>query len=153
MDVRSKGIHEAEAETTLVDMDPSIEDVEKSQNDFQELLDALEGVEDAPSLGDLETWKSVNGKFYASSILADDNIYIWKTLKRNEYKSLLGSGATRDELTYQDAVVRKCLLYPKPSQSWMITQDAGTIPSLFKQIMYKSGFVSEEMALTLINVI
>lgn len=120
---------------------------------LDELAEALSGLEDAPDILQLEQWKNINGQIHVSSILADDNLYVWKTLKRGEYKSIVSSGAAKDESLFADAVISKCLLYPKPGREWFVKQNAGTIPSLHRQIMYKSGFVSEEMALSLINTI
>ena len=133
---------------------PEVEETpEVEATEIDHLLDALAGREGSPQRSDLETWKAVYGNFYASSVLGDDNIYIWRTMKRGEYKQIAGSGAMKDQMLYEDAVIRKCLIYPYPQPEWFQVQDAGVMPTLFKQIMYKSGFVSEEMALTLINVI
>lgn len=143
-------------EELLAETDVEVSKQEEQQsepNDIDMLLDALEGVEGAPTRSDLETWKAVYGNFYASSVLGDDRIYIWRTMKRGEYKQIASSGAMKDQMLYEDAVIRKCLIYPKPSPEWFQQQDAGVLPTLFKQVMYKSGFVSEEMALALINVI
>jgi hypothetical protein len=120
---------------------------------LEELADAMKDLPNAPTLLDLEQLKSNFGQLHASSVLADENLYLWRTLKRGEYKQIAESGAMNTEDRYQDAVLRKCLIYPKPSMTWFPTQDAGTIPTLFKQVMHKSGFVSEEMALALINTI
>ena len=51
------------------------------------------------------------------------------------------------DMSYQDAVLRKCLLAPKPDQAFLSSSDAGVVPTLFSQIMYQSGFVPEHMAL------
>lgn len=90
------------------------------------------------------------GNVYISYIHEGGNSYIWKKLNRGEYKGIIESGAMNKELSYQEAVLRKCLLSPKPDQSFMISSDAGVIPTLFSQIMYQSGFIPEHIAITYI---
>ncbi len=124
---------------------------EQEEDTLAMLSEALQGLDGAPAESDLELWKSIHGQFYASSILGDDNIYIWKTLKRNEFKQIAGSGAMNEQLLYEDAVVRKCLLWPKAKPEWLVKTDAGVVPTLFKQIMHRSGFIADDIALTLIK--
>lgn len=131
----------------------AVEKASKKRDPLEDIVAALYGIDGAPDILQLEQWKNIHGQFHVSSILADDNLYIWKTLKRAEYKSIAASGALKDDSLFADAIISKCLLYPKPTKEWFIQQDAGTIPSLQKQIMFKSGFVSEEMALSLINTV
>lgn len=147
-----------ESEEALIDgpgQDPDAIKAEKPPelSPLEELADALKDLPNAPSLLDLDQFKANFGQLHASSILADEHIYLWRTLKRGEYKQIAESGAMGNEERYQDAVIRKCLLFPKPDMRWFPEQNAGTVPSLFKQIMHKSGFVSEEQALALINTI
>lgn len=132
---------------------PEQQEEQKPIDPLARIVEALEGVEGAPDAFQLEQWKNIHGQVHVSSILADENLYIWRTLKRHDYKSIIKSGAGKDETLFQDAVVNKCLLFPQASREWFAFQNAGTIPSLHKQIMFKSGFVSEEMALSLIDTI
>lgn len=140
----------------VVGEDSSVEQSEElveAKSPLEELADILHGKNNAPSLIDLEGMKDLYGQIHASSVLGDENIYIWRTLKRGEYKSIAESGAMKYEDKYNDAVIRKCLLYPEPTINWFHAQDAGTIPTIFKQVMFKSGFVPEEMAMNMINTI
>ena len=137
-----------------MDMPPTEAESEEQQIDpLVELAAMLEGIEGAPDIYDLEAMRDKFGSFHVSSVQEDDTLYIWKTLKRSEYKAILGSGAANNEITMQDAVVRKCLMYPEPSSGFIATSDAGVMPTLFKQMMHKSGFIPENMALALINTI
>jgi len=122
-------------------------------DDISELAIELESYEDAPDAALLEAWKSTYGKFFVSSILGDDVIFIWRTLNRTEYKQLANSGVVKNQSSYEEAVIRKCVLWPKVSQEGMASSDAGVVPTLSKQILFKSGFVSEQMALSLIKVL
>ena len=114
------------------------------------LLVALEFHEGAPDKEQLEVWKDRFGTYFASSIDNED-IYVWKTLKRLEYRGLANSGAMEDATAMEEAVVKKCLLYPKPTSTYFAQLNAGIIPTLFKQVMYQSGFISEESATSMIR--
>ena len=95
------------------------------------------------------SFKDRYGNIYISSIHENGNvIFLWKKLSRGEYKQIAESGAMSKDMSYQDAVLRKCLLAPKPDQAFLSSSDAGVVPTLFSQIMYQSGFVPEHMALS-----
>ena len=111
---------------------------------------ALQGVKGAPSRATLEEWKALHGKFYMSSI-DGDNVFIWKTIKRIEYKQLLNTGAMEKQNLLEDFIIRRCLLWPKPTPDFMSGSDAGVISTLFKQIYFQSGFIPEDLAFTLIE--
>lgn len=117
---------------------------------LDELEQLLSNQEDAPDRMDLEQWKDIHGKFYASSIDGDD-VYVWKSLKRFDYKSIAASGAMEKQETFENSVVRKCLLWPRPTPEFFQAGDAGTIPTLFKQIMHQSGFIPDDVALSMIR--
>jgi hypothetical protein len=118
---------------------------------MEEIASILEDEEDPPSIIDLEGWKERYEEFHVSKIHEDGKMYLWRTLKRAELKSITQSGAAEKENLYQDAIIRKCLLWPKASVKFISGSDAGVIPTLFKQIMYKSGFVSDQQALSMIK--
>ncbi len=117
------------------------------------VLAALDGEEGSPTEYELEEWKDMYGVFYISSIGDDDDLYIWRTLKRLEYKQLIKSGVANDQMRYEEAVLTRCSLWPKLSLEAMARLNAGVIETLSKQILYKSGFVSDQMALSMIKVI
>lgn len=95
------------------------------------------------------SFKDRYGNIYVSSIHENGSaIFLWKKLSRGEYKQIAESGAMSKDMSYQDAVLRKCLLAPKPDQAFLSSSDAGVVPTLFSQIMYQSGFVPEHMALS-----
>ncbi len=137
---RKKGEREEEARiAALAQMAP-----------IDRLVKALEQIKGAPTKIQLQEWKDLHGKFYMSST-DGDNIFIWKTIKRTEYKSMIGSGVMDKPQMLEEFVVRRALLWPRATQEWLAGSDAGVISTLFKQIYDKSGFISDEMALTLIE--
>ncbi|RLA65741.1 MAG: hypothetical protein DRQ78_04995 [Epsilonproteobacteria bacterium] len=126
------------------------EEIEEEQDTISELLETLREYENAPQAYDLEQWRDLYGMFFVSSVNGED-VYIWKTLKRMEYKSIAQSGALEQQELFENSVVRKCLLWPMANQEFFVSSDAGIVPSLFKQIMHKSGFVSDEVAISMIR--
>jgi hypothetical protein len=95
-----------------------------------------------------ESLRNKYGTLYISTIHNDgSDLFLWKKLNRGEYKQIVESGAMAKEMSYQEAVLRKCLLAPKPDPGFITSSDAGVIPTIFSQIMYQSGFISEQSAL------
>jgi hypothetical protein len=130
-----------------------IEEQPQEENSLGLIIAALDGVEDAPDEFELEGWKEQYGNFYVSTIHVDDNLYIWRTLKRGEYKQIIKSGAATDKISYDETVVRRCVLWPKFTAVKTQAVDAGVIETLSKQILFQSGFVPDNIALSLIKVI
>lgn len=130
-------------------------DEENSKDaELQDLVDKLQSFDaNSPDLTTLKHWESKYGKVYLSKIHEDEpKFYLWRCLLRLEWKELLGLNLNDDYLR-QESIVKKCLLYPTPSHDFIYTTGAGTLPTLEKQIMYKSGFVSTDEALSRISVI
>ncbi len=95
-----------------------------------------------------EVFKNRYGNVYFSFIHEDsDIVFLWKKLNRGEYKQIAESGAMAKDMSYQEAVIRKCVLAPKVDPGFITSSDAGIIPTLFSQIMYRSGFIPEHQAL------
>ncbi len=117
------------------------------------ILAALDGEEGSPTQYELEEWKDMYGVFYISSIGDDDDLYIWRTLKRLEYKQLIKSGLANDQMRYEESVLTRCSLWPKLNIEVMAQTKAGVVETLAKQVLYKSGFVSDQTALSMIKVI
>ena len=160
-------VHEAEQEAFVnsqigdvengPDQDPYGEeeetvDQEEEVNPVLKIYEAIQEFDSPPTLRELEEWKDINGVFYAS-IISSGTMFLWKTLKRGVMKSIIDSGAAKDEATYQNAVVRRCLLWPTPQPGFFRDSDAGIVPTLYRQISYQSGFIPEEMTLSLIDTI
>lgn len=120
---------------------------------IQSLANEFADYENGPDEAILEAWKATYGKFFVSSILGEEDMYVWRTLNRTEYKQLVNSGVVKIQSAYEEAIVRKCVLWPQVTVEAIASSDAGTIPTLAKQILFKSGFVSDQYALSLIKVI
>lgn len=125
----------------------------QEESEMSLIVKTLAMLEDAPTEADIENWKSQYGTIHISTILNGSDLYLWRTLRRQEYKQLMKSGFLNEVLRGEEAIVKKCLLYPKPDEKFMATSNAGVVSSLKEQIMYKSSFVPESIALSQIKVI
>ena len=137
---------EQQAEPVLEAQEEAVVENISDSNEITMLLMELEkyGIDEDK----FTSFKDRYGNIYVSSIHENGNvIFLWKKLSRGEYKQIAESGAMSKDMSYQDAVLRKCLLAPKPDQAFLSSSDAGVVPTLFSQIMYQSGFVPEHMAL------
>lgn len=135
-----------QAETILETQEEKVLETISDSNEITMLLMELEkyGIDEDK----FTSFKDRYGNIYVSSIHENGSaIFLWKKLSRGEYKQIAESGAMSKDMSYQDAVLRKCLLAPKPDQAFLSSSDAGVVPTLFSQIMYQSGFVPEHMAL------
>lgn len=120
---------------------------------IQDIADRLSGTEDAPGYEEIADWKNAYGVIYASTIHMADDLFIFRPLKRLDYKKIVASGAAKSEDKYEEALVKRCLLYPTPDAKFLADANAGTIQTLRVQIEFKSGFIPEALAIELIKVI
>lgn len=120
---------------------------------IQDIADRLSGTEDAPGYEEIADWKNAYGAIYASTIHMADDLFIFRPLKRLDYKKIVASGAAKSEDKYEEALVKRCLLYPTPDAKFLADANAGTIQTLRVQIEFKSGFIPEALAIELIKVI
>lgn len=107
--------------------------------------------DDAPMISTLEAWKKKWDHIHVSRIGADrKEYYIWRTLRRYEYKEMAKGGAMEDQDSANELLVEKCLLYPIYDFTFRQQSEAGVITTLGQQISYRSGFVSQQEALALV---
>lgn len=109
----------------------------------------------------LRNWKSMFGKLYVSRITDDPVLYIWRPLLRLEYKQMIGSGIGKndgtvnwsDDFLRQNEILKKCLLFPKPTEKFLRGVRAGIPQALEQQISYQSGFVAEQLVVQSIEML
>lgn len=121
--------------------------------DIEMLASVFAEKENGPKIYDIQSWKDQYKVLHVSSIFQEDDLYIWRTLNRSEYKQLLKSGMLGEQARAEDTIVRRCLLYPEPTESFLLTSPAGIVSTLKEQIMHRSGFVPEGYALSQIKVL
>lgn len=106
----------------------------------------------APDFSALLTWKQTYGRIYISMITSSDEIFVFRPIFRQEYREFVNVYGRAAEYERQAGLIEKCLLFPSPSEV-LNTKPAGYLPSLETQIMFQSGFVSDDILLSSIKVI
>ena len=147
------GMEQAVEERVEVDVQPEEAAQPVTDAGIQDIADRLSGNEDAPDYDQIYEWKNNYGVIYASTIHMADDLFIFRPLKRLDYKKIVASGAAKSEDKYEEALVKRCLLYPTPDAKFLADANAGTVSTLRVQIEFKSGFIPEALAIELIKVI
>jgi hypothetical protein len=105
-----------------------------------------------PTFEQLRTWKATYGRIYLSSIVEEDDFYIFRPIFRQEWQEFIGLYGNAPQVDRQIGLIEKCLLYPNPSVV-SYNRPAGYLQSLETQIMFQSGFVDDNVLLASIKVI
>lgn len=144
-------INDAEIDEELAASEPTPEEiVERDLYEFSELIQDIQG---APDYTTLVNWRAAHGVLNISSVLDNKDFYIWRVLKRIEYKQMIKAKINTDPIAFDEAVIRRCLLWPAPDTGWTANAPAGAISTVAAQIKYQSGFVSDQQAISLIRLI
>lgn len=102
---------------------------------------------DKPSAEVIERWKDLHGEVFLFA-LDEDEMYIWRPLRRLEYKTLRTQA--KEDSDFMEAVVSKCVLWPPLPPEFMAVCKAGTIDTFFEVIMQGSNFIDPQVAVNLL---
>lgn len=118
---------------------------------FQEIVNLMaeSSPHDHPQVIDVRNWKSKYGKIYMSTVVEDTEIYVWRPILRQEWKELI-SRDFADDMLRQEALLEKCLLFPR-IETVKRSRPAGILAALETKVMFQSGFVSPEYLLSSIR--
>ena len=110
----------------------------------QEVLSPL-GIEGGPTQEQIDNWKSKFGDIYVATFNPTEK-YIYRPLKRFEYKQILQTGQAPENRTFsEEKIVEKCIIWPRIEPTSLSTMKAGTISTLVDLIMASSNFgITEE---------
>ena len=102
------------------------------------------GIPNGPSQEQVNEWKTKFGDVYVATF--GEEKYIYRPLKRFEYKQILQVGQSPDNKTFaEEKVAQKCVIWPEIDVSKVSVLKAGTISTLVDLIMAASNFgVTEE---------
>lgn len=104
--------------------------------------------EDGPLASEVESWKKQFEGVYLVDDISDD-VYIYRTLNRYEYKSIMATPNT-DPLMREEMICETCVLFPyNYSYERMSTNNAGIVSTLAEHIMSTSGFSRSSMPVRL----
>lgn len=91
-----------------------------------------------PTYREVEELKAKFGEIYATEF--DDEIFLWRTLSRVEYKDILKLQRA-DAMYKEERICEKCVVWPEGYDFVQMAQGKAGIPSvLAEQIMDRSGF-------------
>jgi hypothetical protein len=95
--------------------------------------------EGGPKQSKVEEWKSLYKSIYLTEF-EDGEVFIWRTLKRKEFKDIVKvEGA--DAMYREERVCERCVLWPEKYDFIAMTAGKAGAPTLLsEQIMSKSGF-------------
>lgn len=89
-------------------------------------------------------WKAKFGEVYVAKF-SEEEKYVYRPLRRLEYKQLLTLGQNENKTFAEEKVVQMCVVYPVVDPTKIATLKAGTISTLVDLIMAASNFgVAEE---------
>lgn len=119
--------------------------------DFVNILKTL-NLKNPPSVEILKNWKSKYGNIYMSNVTNPEEVFIWRTISRLEWRKMLHEVNMNDAGLREDHIINSCLLYPAV-QDVNYEYGAGYSKSISAAIMYQSGFVDENYVISTIRVI
>lgn len=123
-----------------------------------QILDLLEGEENAPSIELISEWKKLYGK-NGIHVMAfgEGDVYIYHHLTRGEWKKIKelmsklreSSNPEEVEEKLKEKVVLYCVVWPSVDENWLDYCKAGILDSLYQMILLNSGFLTPQQAMLL----
>lgn len=141
------------------------EDGEEPQEEIDPLEYIQANFDNAPSSSDVELWKQRFGDVFITG-LTDDEVFIWRTVKRLEYKNIMARVAAamqtmaktqtamanvdegRNSLFIEE-LCKTCILWPSIDQNQLAFSKAGTLDALANLILEGSNFLAHSLAVRL----
>lgn len=123
---------------------------EQEPNLSDKLKELLDDFPNRPSPAEIDTMKSKHGSVFLSA-LNDDEVFIFRPLTRKEHRSLnaqVSEGKLAPD-AFEETVVKTCLLWASLTDS--LDSKAGTLPSLFEQVMQNSNFLAPQLLSNLVT--
>ena len=101
-------------------------------------------VEGGPSQEQIGEWKVKHGELFVAKF-SETEKYVYRPIKRFEYKQIMTLGQTENKSFAEEKVVGMCVVWPQLEPSKMSMFKAGTISTLVDLIMSASNFgIAEE---------
>lgn len=114
---------------------------------------ALKEQDDAPSQEQVELWKAQHGDVFVMA-LSPSEVFVFRCLQRREHLALQNHAAQNNltEIDWPELVVNACLLWSRGDvqNDWSVTK-AGTVNTLYEQIMANSNFLNPMHAASLVS--
>ena len=138
-----------ELEIGHVSEDGKVKGMKPTAEQYDTYNEHIENTDDlyfdnGPLVSEVESWRKQYDSIYLVDDLSDD-VYIYRTLNRYEYKSIMAAQNT-DPLMREEMICETCVLFPSNfSYDSMSTTNAGIISTLAEHIMSTSGFSRASM--------
>ena len=102
------------------------------------------GIPDGPTQEQINEWKREHGDIFVATF--DEEKYIYRPLKRFEYKQIMLLGQTADSRAFvEEKILQMCVVWPKIEVAKLSTLKAGIVSTLVELIMAASNFgITEE---------
>jgi hypothetical protein len=121
----------------------------REEDHLQEEWDDLDELifENGPTKRKVNEWKETYGDVFFTPF--EDEIYIWKTLQRHEYRQIIAKKEI-NPMDREEVFVEKCVLFPEGYTKEIMNNGKAGVPSLLAEmIMDKSGFVAQSLPIKL----
>jgi hypothetical protein len=136
-------------------MEPELKTEEKQEEKKEpsladKLRSLLSEFDNAPGAAEIEGLKAKHGDVFLSA-LNDDEVFLFRALTRKEHRTVnaaAAEGKIQGE-AFEEEIVKTCLLWKSSPES--LENKAGTIPSLFEQIMQNSNFLAPQLLSNLVT--
>lgn len=93
-----------------------------------------------PLTSEVESWKKQYSDIYIADDIDPNNIFIFRTINRYEYKAIVAAPNT-DPLMREEMICEQCVLFPyEYGYGLMSKQNAGNVTTLAEHILMTSGF-------------
>jgi hypothetical protein len=129
------------------------QDKNSEKKEEQDLLDELitKGV---TTKEQVEQWKNeYNDRVFVAYFDSRDT-FIYRYLSRTDFNAIyseLSSVQKNSNMIFDEAIVARCLLYPKYTAEFKALSPAGTIATLSKLIQFSSHIIPDDLAISLIH--
>lgn len=149
----------SQAKPKVVEPEPQPEPVQEQSQDLKsQILELLQGEENAPTLELIDAWKEQYGRSGIHVMaFGEGEVYIYHHLTRGEWKKLkelmakLQESENADEIEekLKEKIVLHCILWPSVNPQWLDNCKAGVVDSLYQMILLNSGFLTPQQAMLL----
>ena len=141
---------ESPEEAVLAELDPKEKALwEKIQYKLKmtdPVLQAMKDMENAPSDEMIEDFKNRTGDQAYFITLSDKENFVFRPIRRQEWRTLMTNIAKLDEFKKSEAIVAKGVLHPVLSNINIGALSAGTVETLKEMILRASNFMTPEEA-------
>jgi hypothetical protein len=122
----------------------------KKKEAEDQIFRTFRSLESKPSQEQIDDWKAKFGDVYLVSLSQHEN-FIFRALKRQEWRQLIAQVAKMPEAKKTDAIVMRGVVWPKLTESTIAVLTAGAPETIRSLIFEASNFIEPERAVQLVR--